>query len=221
MKFAGPSALGRAGIAAALGIAAPFLVPIACGVDAQPPPAPHVTSGTSAASTGSAGSAGGSSTSTTSTSGGPGPANVCECAAAAFAPDSICADCFHQVSGVDCADSVTTCQKDQACVDLIVALAGCDAGTKCIAATLASHPGRNAYLDVLGCVCASCATSCALTVAVECDAGKTPVEAGSDSGLDGGGEAGSDGGDAGDSAADASDDVMDADGASDAADSGG
>ncbi len=43
-------------------------------------------------------------------------------------------------------------------------------------------PGRNAYLDVLGCVCVSCATSCALSVSVACDAGKIPVEAGGDAG---------------------------------------
>ena len=96
---------------------------------------------------------------------------------------------------------------------LIVALAACDAGTKCIADTLATHPGRNAYLDVLGCVCVSCATSCALSVVVECDAGKMPVEAGSDAG-DAGDEASSDGGDSGEDGAsdggDASDDVADA-----------
>ncbi len=107
-------------------------------------------------------------------------------------------------------------------MDLIVALAGCDAEVKCIADTLAKHPGRNAYLDVLGCVCVSCATSCALSVSVECDAGKIPVEAGSDAG-DAGDEASSDGGDSGDEAAsdsgDASDDVADA--GEDAEDGGG
>jgi hypothetical protein len=117
------------------------------------------------------------------------------------------------VSGVDCAGPVTTCQKDPSCVALIVALAACDAGVKCISETLATHPGRNAYLDVLGCVCVSCATSCALSVSVDCDAGKIPVEAGSDAG-DAGDEASSDGGDAGEEGAsdggDASDDVVDA-----------
>jgi hypothetical protein len=119
------------------------------------------------------------------------------------------------VSGVDCAEVVTTCQKDPACVALIVALAGCDAGVTCIADTLASHPGRNPYLDVLECVCVPCATSCALSVAVECDAGKIPVEAGSDAGEAGDASA-SEGGDAGDEAAsdsgDAGEDAEDAGG---------
>lgn len=200
--------MSRAGIAAAFGIAASLLVPIACGVDTQPPPPPRVTTGTNGSGPGETTGAGGASA-TSSTSGGPGPSSVCECAAAAFAPSSVCADCFHQVSGVDCAEPVTTCQKDPSCVALIVALAGCDAGTECIADTLASHPGRNAYLDVLGCVCKSCATSCALSVAVECDAGKIPVEAGSDSG-DAGDEAASDSGDASDDVADAGEDAKDA-----------
>jgi hypothetical protein len=114
-------------------------------------------------------------------------------------------------------------------VALIVALAGCDAGAKCISETLATHPGRNAYLDVLGCVCVSCATSCALSVVVECDAGKSPVEAGSDAGDagdeassdggDSGAEASSDGGDASDDVADASEDAADA--SEDVADGGG
>ena len=206
--------MSRAGIAAALGIAVSLLMPIACGVDTQPPPPPHVTTGTNGSGPGATTGAGGAST--TSTSGGPGPSSVCECAAAAFAPSSVCADCFHQVSGVDCAEVVTTCQKDPSCVALIVALTGCDAGVTCIADTLASHPGRNAYLDVLGCVCVPCATSCALSVAVECDAGKIPVEAGSDAGdaaaSDAGDAAASDAGDAGADAEDAGADAEDASG---------
>ncbi|MEO5725572.1 MAG: hypothetical protein ABIV93_01125 [Byssovorax sp.] len=63
---------------------------------------------------------------------------------------------------------------------LLVALAGCDADAQCIADTLATHPGRDAYLDVLACVCVSCAGSCGAPSSVGCDAGKIPVEAGSD-----------------------------------------
>jgi hypothetical protein len=140
---------------------------------------------------------------------------VCACATAAFTPDSTCADCFHQVAGVDCAAPVTACQKDPACVALLIALASCDAGAQCVADTLATHPGRNAYLDVLACVCVSCAASCVPESNVGCDAGKIPIEAGADADLDA--ETGSDA--AGDAMTDAAIDAVD-DGTIDAADAG-
>jgi hypothetical protein len=160
-------------------------MPIACGVDTRPPGPPQVA--TSSAS--GTGGASGSSDTSTSVGPGPGPASVCECAAAAFTRDSICADCFHQVSGVDCADAVTACYDDPSCLALIAALAGCDAGAQCVADTLATHPGRNAYLDVLGCVCVSCRAECVAPSSVGCDAGKIPEEAGSDAATDGGADA--------------------------------
>ncbi len=197
MKRAGLAALGRAGIAAAFGLATSVLVPIACGVDTQPPAPPQLTTGTSSAGPDSgSGGQGAGGASGTSVSSGSGPASVCECAAASFTPSSPCADCFHEVSGVDCAGPVTAFQKDPDSMKLLVALAGCDADAQCIADTLATHPGRDAYLDVLACVCVSCAGSCAAPSSVGCDAGKIPVEAGSDAG-DAGDEAASDGGDAG------------------------
>jgi hypothetical protein len=88
---------------------------------------------------------------------------------------------------------------------LLIALTSCGDNAKCVATTLATHPGRDRYLDVLACVCASCAESCASETTVSCDAGKIPVEAGSDAGADG------------DAASDAPDDAMD-DAAPDAAD---
>jgi hypothetical protein len=147
-----------------------------------------------------------------STGAGAGPSSLCECATAAFSPDSTCADCFHQVAGIDCAAPVTACQMDQGCVDLLSALEVCHADAKCVATTLATHPGRNAYLDVLACVCVSCAASCTAETTVSCDAGKIAVEAGSDADVDAepasdaasdatADAAGMDGGDAGDDAA--------------------
>jgi hypothetical protein len=103
-----------------------------------------------------------------------GPDSVCACAAAAFVPASPCATCFHQVSGVDCVAPVNACLAEAACVALLAELASCDAGADCIADTLATHPGRNAYLDVLACVCVSCASSCVPARSVACDAGKIP-----------------------------------------------
>jgi hypothetical protein len=84
------------------------------------------------------------------------------------------------VSGVDCAGPVTTFQKSPGSAALLVALAACDAGAQCIADTLATDPARNAYLDVLACVCVSCGSACAAPSEVGCDAGKIPEEAGSD-----------------------------------------
>lgn len=176
-------------------------MPFACEVDipARMPPPELATGASSAASSGASG-AGGSSAATTSS--GPGPATVCECAAAAFTPSSPCADCFHEVSGIDCADPVTIFQKAPGSAALLVALAACKAGAQCIADTLATHPARDAYLDVLACVCLSCGSACAAPSEVSCDAGKIPVDAGSDAGSDA--EV--------DAASDANDDAADADG---------
>ncbi len=152
-----------------------------------------------------------------------GPDSLCACTTAAFAPDSTCADCFHQVAGVDCATPVTACQKDPACVALLIALDACKADAQCLADTLATHPGRNAYLDVLACVCVSCATACVPEVNVGCDAGKIPIESGADADLDA--ETGTDA--AEDAMIDAIDDGpidaadADDDAAMDAADAGG
>jgi hypothetical protein len=178
VKPAAPSALGQAGIAAAIGLASAFLMPFACGVDTRPPAPPQLSTGQGGSGPSGAGGAGGSSAA--STSAGPGPATVCACAAAAFTPGSLCADCFHEVSGVDCAEPVTTFQKSPGSAALLVALAACDAGAQCIADTLATDPARNAYLDVLACVCVPCGSACAAPSEVGCDAGKIPVEAGSD-----------------------------------------
>ena len=112
--------------------------------------------------------------------------------------------------------AVTACQGDASCVDLLKALASCDAGAQCVATTLATHPGRNAYLDVLACVCVSCAEACAVEATVSCDAGKIPVEAGSDADLDA--ETGSDAAD--DAMVDAAPDAEDAMDAMDAMDAG-
>jgi len=166
------------GIAAAIGLASAFLMPFACGVDTRPPAPPEPSTGASSVGPGGAGGAGGSSAE--STSAGPGPASVCACAAAAFTLGSPCADCFHEVSGVACAGPVTTFQKADGGAALLVALAACDADAQCIADALATDPGRDAYLDVLACVCASCGSACAAPLSVSCDAGKIPVDAGSD-----------------------------------------
>ena len=199
-------------------------MPFACGVDTRPPAPPQLSTGQGGSGTSGAGGAGGSSA--VSTGAGPGPASVCACAAAAFTPGSLCAECFHKVSGVDCAGLGTTFQKSPGSAALLLALAVCDAGAQCIADTLAMDPARNAYLDVLACVCVSCGSACAAPSEVGCDAGKIPVEAGSDAGSDAEGDAGADAEgdaasedasvdapiDAASDASDASDDVEDAGG---------
>lgn len=98
---------------------------------------------------------------------------------------------------------------------LLIALDACHADAQCLADTLATHPGRNAYLDVLACVCVSCATSCVPEVNVGCDAGKSPIDAGNDADLD----ATTDGDAAGDAMIDAAIDAAE-DAAIDAADAG-
>ncbi|MEP7126334.1 MAG: hypothetical protein ABJE95_35710 [Byssovorax sp.] len=222
MKRARPSGLVRAGIAASLGLASAVLVPIACGVDTHPTAPPQV------ATSGGSGGAGGASGSTTASTGaGVGPDSVCACAVAAFEVGSACNDCFHQQAGVDCAAPVTACTSDDACVALIVALTSCGANAQCVADTLATHPARNEYLDVLACVCVSCAEACAGESTVKCDAGKIPIEAGNDADLEAetGSDAADDADDASADAADAMDGTngMDAgdDAAMDAADDGG
>ena len=210
MKRARPSGLLRAGIAASLGLATAVLVPIACGVDTLPPAPPRAaTSG----STGGGGAGGASGSTTASVGAGVGPDSVCACAAAAFTLGSSCNECFHEMAGIDCAAPVTICQSDAACVDLIVKLTSCNADAQCVADELATDPARNAYLDVLACVCVSCAEACAGESTVGCDAGKLPTEAGSDADLDG--ATGSDA--AGDAAPDATEDAA-SDAALDAAD---
>jgi hypothetical protein len=109
---------------------------------------------------------------------------VCECATVAFTPGSLCAECFHAVSGLACAGPVTTFQKAPGSAALLVALAACNGGAQCVADTLATDPARDAYLDVLACVCLACGSACASPSMVSCDAGKIPVEAGSDAEVD-------------------------------------
>ena len=190
MKRAAPFALGKRGIAAGIGLASAFLVPFACGVDTQPPGPPPLAATASSGGAVGVGGAGGSGAE--STSAGPGAANVCECAAVAFTPGSACAECFHAVSGLDCAEAVTTFQKAPGSAALLVALAACGGGAQCVADTLATDPARNAYLDVLACVCPACGPACAAPSSVSCDAGKIPDEAGGDAEPDAASDAASD-----------------------------
>ena len=189
-------------------------MPIACGVDTHPPAPPRAA--TSGGSGGGGGAGGASGAVTASVGTGVGPDSVCACAAAAFTLGSSCNECFHEMAGIDCAAPVTVCQSDFACVDLIVKLTSCDADAQCVADKLATDPARNEYLDVLACVCVSCAEACAGKSTVSCDAGKIPIEAGSDADLDA--EAGSDAADAADlDAADPAADANAMDAGSDAA----
>jgi hypothetical protein len=153
--------------AAVWGVALSAALAASCDDDERLP-GPKGGSG-NAGPTGGVGAAGGGTTGT----GGGGPANLCECVAAYGSGLVACADCFNEATalGGACEEPAAAC--GSGCTAISACLADCATDTECQKACIFpgdGGPEHEQYREVLACVCASCGSTCAHTMPLECPA---------------------------------------------------
>jgi hypothetical protein len=119
---------------------------------------------------------------------GPGPDNLCECAAQTFSfAGSSCADCINELTipTARCGEVAAACIADEACLSFLQVLDDCGGDPACLSAALATSPGHDKYVAILACACNDCGARCRFPQSLACEV-KPPATTGAGAGGAGG-----------------------------------